>query len=188
MACHRVSEQAAALLAPRQLGFGVPGGCEGAVHVARRFVENMQPDHVLLKVDFKNAFNTIRRDSILEAVSKFFPSLLPFVSSAYDDSSELLMGQFKVSSEEGAQQGDPLGPLLFCLAMHELVSSLGSELVLGYLDDITLGGGTDTVIRDFLQLESKAADLGLSLNRSKCELICLISAARRQFSSRDIVL
>ena len=67
VACHRVSEQAVALLAPRQLGFGVPGGCEGAVHVARRFVENMQPDQVLLKVYFKNAFNSIRRDPILDA-------------------------------------------------------------------------------------------------------------------------
>ena len=59
VACRRVSESAAALLGPRQLGFGVQGGCEGAVHTARRFVENMQPGQVLLKIDFMNVFNTI---------------------------------------------------------------------------------------------------------------------------------
>ena len=188
VACHRVSEQAAALLAPRQLGFGVPGGCESAVHVARRFVENIQPDQVLLKVDFKNAFNSIRRDSILEAVSKFTPALFPFVSSAYTQGSELVMGSFTVSSEEGAQQGDPLGPLLFCLVVHDLISSLESELVLGYLDDITLGGNANTVIRDFERLESQAAGLGLSLNRSKCEISGLTATTRVQFSSHDILL
>ena len=45
----------------------------------------------------------------------------------------------------GAQQGDPLGPLLFCLAVHELLSALKSELALGYLDDIEIGGDVRTV-------------------------------------------
>jgi len=55
VACRMVSEEAAALLGPRQLGFGIAGGCEGAVHTARRFIENLQADPVLLKIDFKNA-------------------------------------------------------------------------------------------------------------------------------------
>jgi len=38
-------------------------------------------------------------------------------------------------SQEGPQQGDPLGPLLFCNTIHPLLTSLGSVL-LGYMDDV----------------------------------------------------
>jgi len=44
------------------------------------------------------------------------------------------------------QQGDPLGPLHFCLVFKELLESLRSELVLGYLEDmatvVDLWGGS----------------------------------------------
>ena len=43
-------------------------------------------------------------------------------------------------SEEGPQQGDPLGPLLFCSTIHPLITSLSSGLTLGYLDNLTLAG------------------------------------------------
>ena len=47
-------------------------------------------------------------------------------------------GEYILQSEEGAQQGDPLGPLYFCLVFKELLDSLRSELVLGYLDDVVV--------------------------------------------------
>jgi len=52
------------------------------------------------------------------------------------------------SYEEGPQQGDPLGPLLFCNTIQPLLSSLNSELNLGYLDDMTAAGPADTVASD----------------------------------------
>jgi hypothetical protein len=58
------------LLAPRKLGFGVTRGIETAVRAARCYVDNMQQCELFLKIDSKNAFNTLRRDSILEAVSR----------------------------------------------------------------------------------------------------------------------
>ena len=67
IACSHAREVSVTLLAPRQLGFGIAGGAEAAVHAARRYVENMNQGQVFVKIDFKNAFNTLRRDSILEA-------------------------------------------------------------------------------------------------------------------------
>ena len=64
-------------------------------------------------------------------------------------SSDLHFGDFVLQSEEGAQQGDPLGPLYFCLVCKELLDSLKSELVLGYLDDITLGDDAAVCLDDF---------------------------------------
>ena len=51
-------------------------------------------------------------------------------------------------SREGVQQGDPLGPLFFCLTIHELTIQLESDLCMFYLDDGTLGGSPDEVLRD----------------------------------------
>ena len=41
-----------------------------------------------------------------------------------------------------------------------------------YLDDGTLGGSVEDVIRDVLLVERGAAELGLHINRNKTELIC----------------
>ena len=65
-------------------------------------------------------------------------------------SSDLHFGDFVLQSEKGAQQGDPLGPLYLCLVCKELLDSLKSELVLGYLDDITLGDDAAVCLDDFL--------------------------------------
>ena len=121
----------------------------------------MEHGQVLLKIDFRNAFNTVRRDVILEAVARHFPELLEYAVSAYGAGGDLRFGCFTVPSLEGAQQGDPLGPLLFCLAVHELLSALKSELAFGYLDDTAIGGDARTVLSDFIDIESKAASLGL---------------------------
>ena len=188
VACQAVTPQSVALLAPRQVGFGVASGCEGAIHAARRYTENMQDGQLLLKLDFKNAFNSIRRDSMLEAVALHLPSLYRFVESAYGETSKLRFGDFTISSEEGVQQGDPLGPLLFCITTQALLTSLKSEVVLGYLDDITLAGNHDTVLEDFVKVEEEAASIGLSLNRSKCEVMGHTAETRTNWSMQGIII
>jgi hypothetical protein len=45
------------MFSPRQVGVAVKGGCEAAVHATRRYIEHMSPDHVVVKLDFSNAFN-----------------------------------------------------------------------------------------------------------------------------------
>ena len=42
----------------------------------------------------------------------------------------------------GPTAGDPLGPLscTFCHTIHPLLTSLQSDLTLGYLDDLTMAG------------------------------------------------
>jgi len=80
------------------------------------------------EIDFKNAFNTLRRDSIIEAVAKFFSELL--AQSTIGQASVLQFGDFVLRSVLSAQQGDLLRPLYFCLAFRELLESRQSELVL----------------------------------------------------------
>ena len=100
----------------------------------------MPDSHVVAKLDFTNAFNSIRRDSLLEVVVTHIPELLQFCLSSYGQPSNLLYDQHIIASQEGVQQGDPLGPLLFCLTIQPILNSLESNLLLGYLDDIYIGG------------------------------------------------
>ena len=83
-------------------------------------------------------------------------------------------GEFLISSAEGVQQGDPLGPLLFCLTIHELVTSLESEFKINvfFLDDGTLGGYIEDVQADLHLLEDHARDFNLFLNHDMSEIIC----------------
>lgn len=113
------------------------------------------------------------------AVKERLPELYSYIHSAYSISSDLHYGSFTLSSNEGPQQGDPIGPLLFCNTIQPLLDSLQSELTIGYLDDLTLAGEQDEVAADVCRIRDVGHELGLSLNTSKCELISLSSTVVR---------
>ena len=117
-------QSCASILAPRQLGVGIKGGAEALAHAARRYLSGMGPGQVLVKLDFSNAFNTLRRDSMLEATAQFAPDLLPYVISVYGSTTMLSFGDEKIESMEGIQQDDPLGSLLFCITIHKALQSI----------------------------------------------------------------
>lgn len=79
VAARLVRDEMIDLLAQRQLGFGVKGGAEMVVHAARVYLHNLQPGNAMVKLDFHNAFNTIRCDRMLEATLEFAPDIFPFV-------------------------------------------------------------------------------------------------------------
>lgn len=49
----------------------------------------------------------------------------------------LLLSRYEIGSAEGVQHGDPLAPLLSCLASEAIVDSLSSELNIWFMDDGT---------------------------------------------------
>ena len=157
--------------APLQLGVAASGGCEAAVHATRRFLDTMANDDVIVKLDFNNAFNTVRRDAVLNSVAEKVPEVYRFCHSAYAGSSHLQFGDHVITSAEGVQQGDPLGPLLFCLTLQPVLSSLSSKLRIGYLDYVTLGGPMADVENDVNVVVDSGKAIGLTLNSSKCEII-----------------
>ena len=167
------AETCSNLLRPNQLGFGVRLGAEAAVHATRSFIESHCDNTVVLKIDFANAFNSIHRDKVLAAASEHLPSLFKYVHSSYGASSLLAFGDHLLLSEEGVQQGDPLGPLLFCLAILPIVKRLSSPLNLWYLDDGTLGGSPSQVLADFELIQSEGIHIGLQVNAGKCEVVDL---------------
>jgi len=164
-------------LGPRQLGVGIPGGCEAAIHSARRYLQSLPADHVMVKLDFANAFNSLHRSDMLRSIYNTLPELYAFCFSSYFQPSFLYFGSDIILSQEGPQQGDPFGPLLFCLTIQPLLTSLQSDLTLGYLDDLTLAGHQSTVSSDVQRVLDCGGKMGLQLNPSKCEVISHPGAA-----------
>ena len=107
----------------------------------------------------------------LLSVRNRIPELYAYCWSAYNQPSFLFFGPYTVLSQEGAQQGDPIGPLLFCNTIRPMLLSLQAPLTLGFLDDVTLGGPVKTVASDVEKIISAGTAIGLSLNISKCEFI-----------------
>ena len=70
-------------LTPIQLGVGVAGGAEAAVHAVRHYVENLRNDEVVIKLVFSNAFNTLHRGSMLETVQVTLPEAYSYVHASY---------------------------------------------------------------------------------------------------------
>ena len=67
---------------PIQLRVVTSAGCEAAVHATRRFTKAMPDGHAVVKIDFRNGFNSLRIDVMLCSVASssrhlpVLPSLL----------------------------------------------------------------------------------------------------------------
>ena len=87
--------------------------------------------------------------------------MAPWVECCYRASSNLSFGPFEISSESGVQQGDPLGPALFALTLHDATEECCIEasdkgrpldLTVFYLDDGVLCGPQKSVAEfEFLE-------------------------------------
>lgn len=98
------------------MGYGIARGEEPGVHAAHLYLHRLTNDKMIVKLDFRNSFNSVHRD-MMKTVEELVPILLdlPFGHPAYSKPSHLhvFCGNNLLSSSEGIQQGDPLGPVVF---------------------------------------------------------------------------
>ena len=151
-----------------QFGAGARCGTEVIIHKTRLHLAN-NPCDMLIKIDFKNAFNCLMRAKILDSVATTLPGAYQYILNAYEKPSILSYGSNVIKSAEGIQQGDAMGPLLFCMTTLPLVKQLSCSLNLWYMDDGVLAGSRESVLKNFDFLRTEAEKFGLQINVKKCE-------------------
>ena len=147
--CNSYRKQACALFYSLQIGVAQTLGTEVGLETHRQWCNRSRNNlsAVFVKIDFTNAFNCVDRKAFLEQCRHHFPGLSQWAEWCYAQPSKLFFGSETISSETGVQQGDPIGPLLFSLALQPLLQELNSgradqglQLVYSYLDDLILAG------------------------------------------------
>jgi len=73
-----------------------------------------------------------------------------------------------------------LGPLQFRLTILDALKGLDCMFTAGCLDDITLCDTVDTLGVEVKHFQTDVTKMGLSLNESKCEIICVADDSRQQ--------
>ena len=141
-------------LAPLQLGVGVQHGPEIFASAVRLALE-AHPDWVVVKIDFRNAFNEVSRLAFLTFVAAYFPELLLFLLAAYGAPAYITAlgpdGWVRYLSRCGCTQGCPLGPLCFAAAVHTVLERVRGDprfagcLVVALHDDVQIAGPPELV-------------------------------------------
>ncbi|KAL0223241.1 hypothetical protein P9112_002631 [Eukaryota sp. TZLM1-RC] len=144
----RFNEKAKKILLPFQYGINTTDGVSSAIF-ATHVLFRQNESNVCMSLDFSNAFNSLSRRSIHGALLQYMPELMPYFQSTYSTCSNLHFGDSILSSSSGVQQGDPLGPLLFCLAIHPILLQIQEMLpslkLMAYMDDVVLIGDLNIV-------------------------------------------
>jgi hypothetical protein len=167
-------------LAPLQLAVGVSGGVEALAHAVRSALAT-DSDAALLTVDMANAFNTVDRSALFEAVQKHVPALLAYVQWSYGAPTDLHIigapaGTAPIQSRMGVRQGDTLAMLLFALVLQRILertqAAAPTVAVLAIADDVNLVGKVDALRAAFRALtgERGVASVGLHVQPRKCAL------------------
>ena len=177
IATRRAISATSRYLRPIQLGVSVSGGCEAITHAVRSYYENSHDEStVLFQMDLQNAFNVVSRRAILDSVRSHCPDLVPLVTLLYGQPFPLTWNNRIIMSSAGVAQGDPLGPVLFCLVFQTLLNRIADEiphaLIVAYIDDCTMALSIPALnlLLDMMDTDP-VRELGFHLNTSKCKIL-----------------
>ena len=146
--------------------------------VALRARVHHEAKNWLILTECFNAFNTVKRTGVLAEATTCVPALTPFVARCYGERSATVFFQMdsgerrKIDCSGGVQQGDAMGPALFCMRLLPVLKRTPEEFeqrgveAFAYLDDISIGMMEITPDRvevvPFFQRE--LANIGIAIN------------------------
>ena len=183
-ALYTYGERVRSGLLPTQYGVGTPGGTEPVIRAVEHVYQGeLQHYQQVTALDFSNAYNTLRRRCIGEAMRRWYGPLYRLTRWAYGQAAPLVVAgprepdgeeraTVELHSSEGVRQGDPLAPLLFSAGirpyLEQLKAALGPEhLVLAYLDDVFILSKAEGDVVQVAERVAAESGNGLRLNVAK---------------------
>jgi len=169
------------LFRPFQLGIGLSSGTEIIAHSVEA-IRTQHPDcnWDTAQLDYKNAFNSVSRESALYQCLHKIPIIFPYLNAMYSQDSKLFIRDSNgnittIDSKEGARQGDTLGPLFYCLGslpmLNSIIDSLDNAKLFAYIDDITIIGPKEEIKRAVQIAKTEGSEFGLHLNLTKSTIL-----------------
>ena len=131
--------------------------------------------------DCSNAFNTVKRTVVLAEAANCVPALTPFMAKCYgtrpaDVFFRMDSGETRtIACSSGVQQGDPMEPAMFWLALRPGLKRFREEFkregveAFAYMDDVSVGLTriTGDTVRAFAFLRREPEDIGIVVNPAK---------------------
>eukprot|EP00873_Tetraselmis_striata_P017559 jgi/Tetstr1/437823/TSEL_026463.t1 len=126
-----MKEAYVSVLAPSQLGVGIPPGDSMLIHGVRLIAEKLGPRAVIVHTDLRNAYNEAWRRTIIQRHIDCFPlhPVIPALLASLSTDSYLVVDDRSapLRSEDDVQRGAPLATTSFCVAIHP-EASVGLEV------------------------------------------------------------
>uniref|UniRef100_A0A8D8WWJ8 Craniofacial development protein 2 n=1 Tax=Cacopsylla melanoneura TaxID=428564 RepID=A0A8D8WWJ8_9HEMI len=188
-----------------QCGFREARGTTDQLFVVRQIMEKCfehDIDLYVLFVDFKQAFDSVRRCKIAQTMIDLdiSPKLINLAMMTMENSkarvkiSNKLSDPFNITT--GVKQGDGLSTTLFIIALHRAIKDTDqrgtifykSSQICAYADDVGIFARTENkLIEVFRQIRENAAELGLAINEDKT-VFMKISASQDRRTMEDLVI
>ncbi len=163
-------------LEPHQISVGTSGGLEAGIHALRHTIDALgaSKEYVLLSLDFSNAFNKCSRQAFLDACQTHTPTLARYIHYAYGNPTFLHTREQVYLSQEGTQQGDPLGMLLFSLVAQPLILNIQATfkplLNVWMADDGNFIARIEDALKIYNYVKTKGPSLGLHMQQEKTKV------------------
>ena len=155
-------------------------------HKILEFLDHSSGCVRLLTTDFSKAFEKIPHEKIINSCIEFgLPSYaVSWISSFLFARQQRVVLNDKFSDwtpiTSGVPQGSVLGPVLFCMAIDDLVSQCRNTSVIKYADDVTFLHFVRNPADDNLQCEwdnlvEWSRQSGLPVNEEKCKIFDVVT-------------
>ena len=185
-AAHLCAPHACSVATAQQAGFKTKHALEAVVNSVRMgMVDNgLVPNACLLSLDFKNAYNTVRRGAVRQFLEKSAPYALSYFDCLYKGDSKvswlvnnkpegsLAPGSTQIVSSfnDGIVQGDSMSSFLFCALLQSLMNELIAKhnvKMYAYADDVYILVPAHNLSAFLVDCKSVFGKVGLQMNMQK---------------------